>query len=180
MAKVQQAPPLIFLIGMMGSGKTTVGHALAEKLGRSFVDLDREIESRTRISVAEIFARHGEIDFRTCEAHMLRDLPRRFAEAVVATGGGAPFGYGNLAFMNEAGLTIWLDVSAETLMDRLLGDRQGRPLLERDDWQAHLKALNAERRSGYADAQVRVEVGDLGVREVVQQIHDALPEVVGH
>ena len=135
MAKLHDAPARLILVGMMGCGKTTVGRLLSERLGRPFVDLDDAIEARTHSTVADLFAEHGEFDFRACEAHVLRDLPRRYPEVVLATGGGTPLHFDNMDYLSRIGLTVFLDIDAEHLVARLANQRDARPLLHREDWE---------------------------------------------
>jgi len=170
----------IFLVGMMGCGKTTVGKRLAEALKLDFVDLDDAIVKRTKISVTEFFSKHGEFEFRTCEAQVLRDIPRRYPNAVVATGGGTPLQFDNMSFINDNGLSIFLDIDSVHLIERLAKQRDARPLLNRDDWETFLDTLTAQRRPTYEQADVTVEVvgGDstLATAAIVEQ----LPQIVGH
>lgn len=176
----KKAPERIFLIGMTGSGKTTVGKQLADRLELPFVDLDDAVTERTHQSIAEIFREHGEFNFRACEAHVLRDLMRRYPRGVIATGGGTPLHFDGMEFMSGNGLVIYLDVDAEHLIARLAEQRHGRPLLERDDWQDFLQELLAERRPIYDRAAVRVEVegGDSG--KATEAILAQLPQITGH
>ena len=180
MANDPAEPARIFLVGMTGSGKTTVGKRLAERMDRPFVDLDDAIEERTHQSIAEIFAQHGEFNFRACEAHVLRDLMRRYPEGVIAVGGGTPLHFDGMAFMNANGLTIFLDVDAEHLIARLAKQRGRRPLLKRDDWETFLRELLEERRGTYGEAAVRVEVEGGDSERAVERILEQLPQVVGH
>src|SRR5688572_15024417 len=106
----------IFLVGMMGAGKSAVGVRLAERLGRRFVDLDRAIEARAGATVAELF-RGGEEGFRALEARTLLELDGR--EAVVATGGGAVLRPGNLEHMLSAGRVVYLRAEVATLLEHL-------------------------------------------------------------
>jgi shikimate kinase len=119
----------IFLIGYMGSGKTTVGKLLAEKLGYSFVDMDAHIEEKYFKSVSEIFSQLGEQEFRILEKKCLHEVAE-FESVVISTGGGAPCFFDNMDFMNVHGLTVYLKLSAKELTNRLEHSRDGkRPLL---------------------------------------------------
>lgn len=117
-----------FLIGFMGSGKTTFGRALAARLAVPFVDLDAQIEATEGRTIPQIFAEAGEAAFREIERKHLRDTSR-YSEAVVATGGGAPCFFDNMAWMNKSGTTIYLQASPQILFERLEKEAAGRPLL---------------------------------------------------
>lgn len=119
---------LIFLIGYMGSGKTTIGRGLARRLGLRFIDMDAEVESRAGMSVSEIFAAQGEAEFRRQEQTVLQALAEE-KDAVVATGGGTPCFFDNMEVMNAAGLTIYLKMGPEKLVSRLTNGIAKRPLL---------------------------------------------------
>ena len=119
----------IFLIGFMGSGKSTIGRELADRLGFDFLDLDEVIEKSAGLPVVEIFARQGEPAFRRLEAGCLRQtLPLR--RTVVATGGGTPCFYQNMEWMNNHGVSVFLDIPPATLAGRLENDSTRRPLLK--------------------------------------------------
>ncbi|MDP4240683.1 MAG: shikimate kinase [Bacteroidota bacterium] len=119
----------IFLIGYMGSGKTTVGQLLATKLGYSFIDMDTHIESKLFKSVSQIFAELGEQQFRLLEHQCLHEIAE-FNNAVISTGGGVPCFFDNMKYMNEHGITIYLKLTAEELTERLEGFQANkRPLL---------------------------------------------------
>ncbi len=150
------AAQAIFLAGFMGSGKSTIGRAVAERLGWAFADLDDEIERSAGLPIAEIFARHGEEGFRNREHAALREQAeqalagRRF---VLALGGGTYAFARNRDLLREAGPTIWLDADAGTLWDRVR-DSSHRPLAR--DRDAFLGLLET-RRSSYAMADARVD-----------------------
>ena len=136
----------LFIIGYMGSGKTTFGKALAAATGYRFIDLDFYIEQRFHATVREIFAQHGEDGFRQIERDMLREVAE-FEDTIVSCGGGTPCFFDNMVFMNQKGVTLWLQASRESLFSRLIRKREKRPLLAghtdeeiRDIIDAQLKA----------------------------------------
>lgn len=119
----------IFLIGYMGSGKTSMGKLLAKQLAYDFVDLDAYIETKYHKTVSQIFAEFGESKFREIERDCLR-LVGEFEKAIISTGGGSPCYYDNMEYMNAHGLTIYLKLTPEQLAVRLETSRAGkRPLL---------------------------------------------------
>ena len=138
----------IFLIGPMGSGKTTVGRALAELLGLEFVDLDQQIEARCGVEVDRIFEIEGEAGFRQREADMLLELSER-PNMVLGTGGGSILSPDNRALMRRQGLVLWLRTRVDQQLERLARDRR-RPLLQTPDRRQRLLALAAERDPLYA------------------------------
>lgn len=146
--------PLV-LVGLMGAGKTSVGKRLAALLGAPFADSDAEIEAAAHMSVAEIFARYGEPEFRDVErrvlARLVDETPR-----VLATGGGAFVEPRTRAAIAARGRSVWLRADVDLLWDRVR-DRPGRPLLAGSDPKAALAALHARREPIYALADVTVE-----------------------
>ena len=118
----------IFLIGYMGSGKTTVGKLLAARLGYSFVDMDAHIEEQQFKSVSKIFAERGEDEFRLLEQKCLHEVAQ-FDDVIISTGGGAPCFFDNMDYMNACGDTVFLQVEPEVLFHRLKVAKQQRPLL---------------------------------------------------
>lgn len=119
----------IILVGYMGSGKTTVGRALAKALGLQFYDLDWYIESRRRKTVAQIFAERGEEGFREIERNMLHEVAE-FENIVLSCGGGTPCFFDNIDYLNQQGDVIWLKASPEVLYKHLLMGKTERPLLK--------------------------------------------------
>lgn len=118
----------IFLIGFMGSGKSSIGERLAQRMGWQFVDTDRLIEATHHTTIAQIFAQQGESAFRAIECEVLAQLlPQR--HIVVATGGGMACKQENIDKMNAAGTTVYLQASAENLAIWLKSERQNRPLI---------------------------------------------------
>ena len=129
----------IFLVGYMGAGKTTLGHALAKELGIQFIDLDNYIENRFCKTIAQIFAEKGEEEFRNIERRMLHEVGE-FEDVIISTGGGTPCFFDNIEYMNNQGTTVFLDVPVERLFIRLSIARQKRPLIK-DKNDAELKAF---------------------------------------
>ncbi|MBC5994865.1 shikimate kinase [Pontibacter cellulosilyticus] len=121
---------LVFLVGMMGSGKSTLGRQLAQMLGYTFIDLDEYIEQREQKTIPAIFADQGENTFRQKERDALQAVVQEYADAVVATGGGTPCFFDNINFMNQQGKTVFLAVPPEAIVRRLtVTDLNTRPLL---------------------------------------------------
>lgn len=160
----------IFLIGYMGSGKTTVGKLLAEKLHYSFVDMDSHIEEKQFKSVSQIFAELGEAKFRLIEQQCLHEVAD-FENAVISTGGGAPCFFDNMEYMNSRGVTVYLQLSAAELSARLeLSHANKRPLLaERkgEELRQFIADGLAKREPFYAKAQFAVHGND---EEIVSRI----------
>src|SRR5690606_26622914 len=119
----------IFLIGFMGSGKTTLGAKLASKLGYPFIDLDKTIEEQAGMSIREYFQQYGENAFRELEKQVLQNT--EYPEnAVIATGGGAPCFFDNMDWMNRNGVTIYLSMTPKALANRLEKGKDERPLIK--------------------------------------------------
>lgn len=167
------SPRPVFLVGMMGSGKTTVGQRLAVAWGRVFCDLDARIERLHGRSVAALFAAGGEAGFRAAEHGALRSLLAEpgFAESgcVVATGGGVVLAAEHRAMMRAMGTVILLDVGVDTLLRRLADGAAERPLLADADPRATLEALWSARRDAYRDGAEVVPAED-APDEVVARI----------
>ena len=134
----------IYLIGMMGSGKSTVGKTLSEKMHKPFIDLDSEIEKGTGENISEIFDIDGEEQFRKMETKQLK----QYSESIVACGGGIVLKDENREFINENGVTILLTASMEEL-SRRLSDSGNRPLLADDNTEEALTKLWLERQLNY-------------------------------
>ncbi|MER3433221.1 MAG: shikimate kinase [Leptolyngbya sp. ERB_1_1] len=145
----------VFLIGMMGVGKTTIGQLLAKQLDYEFLDVDQFIEQATGQTVATIFAESGEGIFRQLETATLSQVSARLRR-VVATGGGIVMAPQNWSYLRD-GVIVWLDVPVEQLQKRLSDDTT-RPLLQNQDLTARLTQLSADRRSRYAQADIHIQV----------------------
>ena len=138
-----KTPNNIYLIGPMGAGKSTVGRQLAKSLGKDFVDCDREIESRTGVTIALIFEVEGEEGFRKRERAMLELLTERDG-VVLATGGGAVLDEDNRSRLRSRGFAVYLNAPIDLLAQRTAKDRS-RPLLNTDDPKSRIEELMAER-----------------------------------
>jgi shikimate kinase len=159
----------IYLVGFMAAGKTTLARALARRLDWQPVDIDDLIEKREHMTVADIFARHGEPHFRAVERAVLIDqLPPR--HLVVATGGGTFVDPANRAAINGDGVSIWLDVPLDRVIARLPVD--GRRPLAAD--RAEFESLYHQRRAAYQQAHRRLDVGRVGVDALVDEVVDWL------
>ena len=145
----------VVLVGMMGSGKTAVGTALAVRLGVAFHDTDEAIVDASRMTVAEIFARDGEPFFRERESEVLRRL-LDLGPAIVSTGGGVFLRAANRAAIRAAGVSVWLRADPDLLWSRVRG-KKTRPLLMTGDPRGTLDRLCAERAPSYAKADIVVE-----------------------
>lgn len=164
----------VALVGMMGAGKTSVGKRLAARLGVAFKDADHEIEAAAGLTVAEIFARHGEPEFRAGER---RVIARLLAEAphVLATGGGAYMDPDTRAAMQERAFTIWLKAPVELLLART-AKRPTRPLLNNADPKGTLEKLLALREPVYAEADYVMESVDGPHEKAVEHLVAVLKE----
>jgi len=143
----------IYLIGMMASGKSTVGKLLAESLEMDFVDMDEEIVSIEKMSVNKIFESKGEDYFRRVESTILKNLSKR-NNLVISTGGGAPIYHNGIDIMKESAKVIWLKVSKETIYKRLSSDTK-RPLARKIS-KFQLAKMATTRNAVYKQADIRV------------------------
>lgn len=162
----------VALVGLMGAGKSTVGRRLANKLGRPFVDSDDEIEKAAGLSVSDIFALHGEEEFRRVERKVLQRLLDG-PPHVLATGGGAYLNADTRELMRTQAITIWLNADLETLWKRV-SRRNHRPLLRRPDAKEVLSNLFDERRPIYELADLTVPSVDGPHSKTVTSILKAL------
>lgn len=160
---------LIYLIGFMGSGKTTIGKELASKLGYSFFDIDQEIEEHFHLKVAEIFEKHGELAFREAERDWI-SKSRLLGDSVISTGGGSPCFYNNMEMMNQLGITIYLKTDSKTLTNRLKGSRNNRPLIkEKTDFELfeYVNAKLIERQLFYEKSKLTIHAFDIKVQDII-------------
>lgn len=162
-------PDRIFLVGPMGVGKTTIGLKLAEKLHKSFIDSDREIENKTGANIPLIFEVEGEAGFRKREADMIDELTQQH-DIVLATGGGAIISESNRQRLKERGYVIYLQAPLDQLLARTAKDKN-RPLLQNPNPDKVLADLMEKREPFYQDvADLVFETDKKPVREIIDQI----------
>jgi shikimate kinase len=162
----------IALVGLMGSGKSTVGARLAAVLELRFVDADAEIQTAANMSVREIFEAYGEAEFRALERRVLARLLRE-GPMVLATGGGAFMDPSTRALMKEHAISVWLKADLDVLMKRVC-KRGVRPLLEADDPRAVMAELIERRYPVYAEADLVVQSEDGPHEATVERVIEAL------
>ncbi|MFN9661710.1 MAG: shikimate kinase [Cyanobacteriota bacterium] len=166
----------LYLVGMMGAGKSAVGRPLARALGYRFIDADAALEQTAARTIPRIFAEEGEEGFRVLETAVLDQLAQ-WHSLVVATGGGVvtrPVKWGHL----RQGVVIWLDAPEGVLLQRLRADPTPRPLLADPDPEARLRHLLGERRPLYTQADLHVRQGAESPQAVAIQVLELLPTLL--
>lgn len=159
----------IFLVGLMGAGKTTVGRALAKRLNKRFIDSDHEIEARTGASIPLIFELEGEASFRQREAEVIRDLTAQ-QDIVLATGGGAVLNAENRTYLKSRGTVIYLRASVNSILQRTSHDKN-RPLLQTADPRKTIEELSRTREPFYNEvADIVIDTGRPNVQFLMQTI----------
>lgn len=165
----------IFLLGYMGSGKSTLGKKLANKLSIPFVDLDAYIEKVQNKSISRIFAEDGEEYFRNSETEALKTLTQLYKSAVVSLGGGAPCFNNNMEFVNQHGVSIYLKVENKILYGRLKKGKNKRPLIAnlkgKELLQFIIKALH-EREPYYSQATITIEDNNANADVLLEAINE--------
>lgn len=166
----------IFLIGFMGSGKTTLGKALSRKLGVDFIDLDLYIEGRYHKMIREIFAESGEERFRHIEQSLLHEVAD-FENVIIAAGGGTPCFFDNIDYMNAHGTCIYLKASIDELCHRLASGRDTRPLLQGksdEELRQYIEHTLSERDPYYSRAALHFDTGTLNTRREIDNTVERL------
>lgn len=165
--------PNIYLTGMMGSGKSVTGKRLAVRLGYGFVDLDDKIQERTKKTIVEIFAAHGEAFFRAEETQALKETAAQ-QSLVVATGGGTVLNPSNVEQMRQSGKVVFLETSLEVLWSRVK-DKRERPLLNSENPQGKLAKIFEERKPVYENScDWKVNTDGKTAGSVADEIYDRL------
>jgi shikimate kinase len=166
----------IFLIGFMGSGKTHWGRLLSQKLSLPFFDLDEQVTTHAGKTIPEIFATEGEEHFRLLEKEVLHIITESHESFVMACGGGAPCFFNNIEYMNQAGTTVWINTPAATLFDRLIKEKEKRPLIKGlTDDQLHGFILKkyADRKIYYEQATITIDEEPVQLELLIQKIFHA-------
>jgi len=165
----------IYLIGFMGSGKTTIGNALSAILNFDFLDTDKEIEKRNLISIKDIFKTKGESFFRNEEAKIIKNIPK-LKNTVIATGGGFPCFNNHIDILNSLGTTIYLSYDIETLYLRLKNN-DNRPLINEEnqkELKSYIKNLLSERITTYNKSKHTILCNNLTVNEILREINSLI------
>ena len=164
----------IFLIGLPGSGKTTLGKLLAGKLKLPFIDLDIEIEKSERQTINQIFEKRKENYFREVESAMLKKFSASSESFVMSTGGGAPCFHDNITLMNQSGKTIFLDIPVKEIADRLTNNNLAeRPLLAKlnpEQLKDKIEFLRSQRIAFYKEANFIFEGTDISIEKIITEI----------
>lgn len=163
----------IFLIGLPGSGKSTLGKELAEELNIRFIDLDAEIEADCNAKIADVFKANGENYFRERESKVLTRIIGDRSDFVMATGGGAPCFHNGIDIMNLAGITIFLDVPVETIRKRMNeAEKKVRPLLDSNEKDVldRLLNLHKQRLQFYQKATFTCSAESISVNDLMSKI----------
>ena len=169
----------LFLVGMMGAGKTTVGRLLAQQLGKTFIDSDEEIQQRTGVTIPHIFDVEGEAGFRQREANVIQELVQ-LDNIALATGGGVVLNEQNRDALRRNGIVIYLKSTVHDLWLRTRHDRS-RPLLRTDDPRAKLKELYEQRDPLYTQvADLVMPTGKQNVHGLVLQLQQELGQFTGN
>jgi shikimate kinase len=166
---MNESPRSVFLVGMMGAGKTTVGRLLAHALGFEFIDADRELEARSGVLIATIFSVEGEEGFRRRESALLDELTQR-PGIVLATGGGAVLNADTRRRLKERGLVVYLRATGEEIHRRTRNDRS-RPLLQTADPRSRIDELLAQRQPLYEEtAHLTFQSASANPRRLVRRL----------
>lgn len=166
----------IFLIGLPSSGKTTLGKQLARHIRYRFVDTDALIVKEEGMSINDIFKTKGETYFRTAEARILRAI-RPESKLIIATGGGMPCFHDNMAYIKANGISIFLNVHPQQIVERMLRhEANDRPLYQKNDRQLleNILQKHKERLPFYSQADVVLEGGNIHIRQLTESLQEVI------
>ena len=166
----------IFLIGMMGSGKSQTGPVLAKMINYAFVDTDDVIEKASKQSISSIFEKDGEKVFRDVEKKVLKEISQHHS-LVIATGGGLVTLPENWGILHQ-GIVIWLDLDLKRSIKRLESDQKKRPLLLGDNLAENFSQIYESRKPIYSESDLRIEVEDQSPKEVATMVAEHLPSIL--
>lgn len=168
----------IILTGFMGTGKSSVGIKLAERLNRNFVDMDREIEKLTGMSVSDLFRRYGEVRFRSEEKLMAARLAEQ-RDLVVATGGGVILDQGNIEVLRTNGIIVCLEADPEEIFQRVSRKKGTRPLLKKNLTVEDIIVMLDQRKALYQDADHMIQTSGRSIDAVVEDMINRLSKEPG-
>ena len=169
----------IFLIGMMGSGKSSTGPVLAEILKYKYVDLDVLIEKLTKKTIDKVFSEEGEEYFRDLETQCLQEIIK-LPSVVVSTGGGVVLKKENWGILRQ-GIVIWMDINKDVVLNRLNQSKDNsRPLLKGNNIKKIYEEIFDIRKDIYAQADLRIEIKDEGMKNIAEKILKALQKEINH
>jgi len=162
----------IFLIGFMGSGKSTFGKKLAKELQLTFIDLDKVIEEKAKCSVSDIFKYLGEDTFREMESNALKSF-EHLDGFVMATGGGTPCYFNNIEYINKSGISIYIDLDTKSIYNRLINAKNIRPTIKGkkdEELMQFIEETFMQRKAIYEQAKFRINGLNLEVKKVIDML----------
>ena len=165
---------MIYLIGYMGAGKTTITKLLANELHLPYYDTDKEIEKKEKRSVSEIFKKDGELHFRILETELLKDINQN---SIIACGGGLPIHNNNMRLINSKGISIYLKASNNCLFNRLKNEKRNRPLIEsktNKELEVFIKNELQNRSPFYNLANYTIVVDNKSTEEVLREVNSII------
>ncbi|MAZ07720.1 MAG: shikimate kinase [Rickettsiales bacterium] len=166
----------ILIIGMTGVGKTTIGRLIAKKLNKKFFDSDHEIELASGLRINDFFTKFGEKEFRKLEKKIITKLINQNKNIVISTGAGFLSNTKFNKFVFSESICIFLNAKIETLYQRLIGNIRNRPKLNEGNLKENLKKMHKSRTQEYMNAQIKIEVDELSIADILTLILDYLKE----
>lgn len=160
----------------MGSGKTHRGRQISQKLNIPFFDLDEQIVNSEGKSINEIFDQHGEEYFRQREKEVLNIITESHTSFVMACGGGSPCYFNNIEYMNQSGTTVWLNTTIQVLFDRLIKEREHRPLLKKlsdEQLRGFIIKKFSDRKIYYEQARIMIDEDAASLEQIIEKIFHA-------